>query len=84
MPPYHASFPKGAQAQVASLDVLEKFRREWTRHDPILPEQLACADKIAVVKAIGYYHGGDVLYRLDELPGVWHECCLRNPSLAKV
>lgn len=28
-----------------------------------------------------YYHGGDELYALREIPGTWHERCLR-PSTA--
>ena len=27
---------------------------------------------------VGYYHGGDVLYELEGVPGVWHEVCLRK------
>jgi hypothetical protein len=30
------------------------------------------------VAAIGYYHGGDVLYTLNDIPGIWHEQCLRG------
>lgn len=35
------------------------------------------ADKIAKVKSVGFYHGGDVLYELKGVPGIWHEQCLR-------
>lgn len=28
-------------------------------------------------REIGYYHGGDELYWLKGVPGVWHERCLK-------
>jgi hypothetical protein len=81
MPSYNASFPEGSRAQIAPLPVLEEFMRTWKLHDPLQPEQLECAGRVGVVKAVGYYHGGDVLYCFEELPGTWHECCLvRAPS----
>jgi hypothetical protein len=36
-------------------------------------DQLKCADKIAEVKSVGFYHGGDVLYEIKGVPSVWHE-----------
>ena len=27
---------------------------------------------------VGFYHGGDALYELEGVPGVWHEVCLRK------
>ena len=76
MPPYNASFPQGSRAQIAPLAFLMEFKRTWTLHDPLQPEQLECAGKVGAVKAVGYYHGGDVLYEFESLPGIWHECCL--------
>lgn len=29
-----------------------------------------------MVEKVGFYHGGDPLYKLDGVPGVWHEECL--------
>jgi hypothetical protein len=31
------------------------------------------------VKEVSFYHGGDQLYILENLPGIWHEQCLRPP-----
>jgi hypothetical protein len=76
MPPYSAAFPKGARAQIAALPVLEEFKRTWTFHHPLQPEQLECAGRVGIVKTVGYYHGGDVLYWFEDLPGIWHETCL--------
>ena len=57
---------------------LEQFRRAWTMHNPLSEAQLAFAGKQATVKALGFYHGGDVLYELIDVPGVWHEECLES------
>lgn len=78
MPEYHALFEVGAPVRVQSLDQLSAFRRSWKFHDPLTDEQLAFADHSTTVAAIGYYHGGDVLYTLKDLPGIWHEQCLRR------
>jgi hypothetical protein len=37
---------------------------------------LTHAGAIAEVEKLGYYHGGDELYWLKGVPGVWHEQCL--------
>jgi hypothetical protein len=36
-------------------------------------EQLAYADKTGKIKSVGFYHGGDVLYEIERMPGIWHE-----------
>jgi len=76
MPPYSASFPEGTRTQIAALPTLAEFQRSWKFHHPLQPDQLAYAGKVSVVERVGYYHGGDALYWLEGLPGVWHECCL--------
>ena len=40
--------------------------------------------KLWIVRDVSFYHGGDVLYSLEKIPGTWHEQCLssddtRNP-----
>ena len=80
MPPYDAAFRQGSRAQIAPLPALTEFMRTWTLHHPLQPEQLECAGRVGVVAAVGYYHGGDVLYRFEDLPGIWHECCLVEVS----
>jgi len=44
------------------------------------PYQLNYANHIAEVKSFGFYHGGDVLYELKGVPGIWHEQCLEAAS----
>ena len=75
--PYNIEFPEGTRVRVASRAELERFQREWHLHDPLQPEQLDFADRVSTVSRIGFYHGGDELYWFDDIPGTWHECCLR-------
>jgi hypothetical protein len=74
---YTATFPEGSRVQIADRTFLENFLATWKYHHKLEPDQLGYADRNATVKGIGYYHGGDVLYKLSEIPGTWHEACLR-------
>ena len=74
--PYAAAFPPGTPVRIVSRDVLERFRETWALHHPLTAEQLAFADHQAVVREVGFYHGGDALYALIDVPGTWHEACL--------
>ena len=78
MKPYEAAFPIGSSVRVCDRASLEKFRRDWKYHDPLTVEQIEFADKVAPVAEVGFYHGGDPLYKLGGLPGVWHEECLTS------
>jgi hypothetical protein len=73
---YTALFTVGSTVRIAQRPALEDFRQTWRLHNPLLPEQLECAGSSAIIKSIGFYHGGDVLYVLVGVPGVWHEQCL--------
>jgi hypothetical protein len=44
---------------------------------------LAFAGKVAEVENVGFYHGGDALYILKGIPGIWHERCLRPDDATK-
>jgi len=74
--PYKIEFPKGTRVRIASRPELELFQGEWHLHNPLQPEQLEFADRVCTVARTGIYHGGDELYSLDDIPGIWHECCL--------
>ena len=83
--PYKADFPVGTRVRVGDQAELEQFLREWKYHNPLQAEQLAFADRPAAIVSVGYYHGGDELYQLDGIPGIWHERCLHpmdDPPLA--
>jgi hypothetical protein len=62
--------------RVRSQAVLEEFRRQWKYHHPLSEEQLRMAGTTARVSNVGFYHGGEPLYELEALPGIWHEACL--------
>ena len=69
-------FPEGTKVRIADLTILEDFYQSWKFHDPLTPEQLAYAGQFAVVEKTGIYHGGDVIYKLLNISGVWHQSCL--------
>ncbi|HET8920511.1 MAG TPA: hypothetical protein VFN27_12620 [Xanthobacteraceae bacterium] len=54
--------------------------RAWAHHNKLQPEQLDYADRVALVESVSFYHGGDELYKLQGIPGIWHEQCLRDAS----
>jgi hypothetical protein len=74
---YHEEFPAGSSVRIADQLTLEEFRRTWKYHNKLEDRQLSYHDQIAVVKQVSFYHGGDVLYELEGVSGIWHECCLR-------
>jgi hypothetical protein len=76
--PYEADFPKGTAVRVADLAFLQEFEQTWRLHHPLQAEQLAYAGHDALVAEVSFYHGGDELYRLTGIPGIWHEQCLRE------
>ena len=65
---------------IADHDTLASFLATWHHHHPLTPEQLAWAGRPATVAEVGFYHGGDVLYSLGGVPGIWHEQCLTGTS----
>jgi hypothetical protein len=80
MPAYKERFPEGTLVRVAAKNVLEAFKRDWKYHHPLAEEQIEFAGREDMVKSVGFYHGGDVLYWLEQFPGTWHECCLEEIS----
>jgi diadenosine tetraphosphatase ApaH/serine/threonine PP2A family protein phosphatase len=74
---YKSTYAEGSRVRVADRDFLERFMTEWNYHHKLQLEQLAYANAAAVVEKVGFYHGGDVLYNLKDVPGIWHEQCLR-------
>jgi hypothetical protein len=76
--PYNAEFAEGSQVRIASRTYLEEFQRTWQHHNKLTDQQLNYAETLARVASIGFYHGGDEIYELDDVPGVWHESCLTS------
>jgi len=79
---YNPDFPKGSKVRIASRAFLEDFARPWQCHHPLHQEQLEFGEVEAVVEEVSFYHGGDELYRLSGVPGIWHEPCLRQAGTA--
>lgn len=75
---YNAEFPEGSLVKIASRPLLERFKREWKLHNKLEEAQLDYADARVTVSSVGYYHGGDELYKLEGVPGIWHEACLNS------
>lgn len=73
---YRSLFGVGARVRIKPLPMLQAFRRTWKLHHPLTEDQLAFAGRPAKVATVGFYHGGDVLYTLEGVPGIWHEQCV--------
>ena len=71
--PYREEFPVETRVRVKGSGELQRFRREWKLHNPLTDEQMSFASQAATVKAVAFYHGGDELYTLVDIPGLWHE-----------
>jgi hypothetical protein len=74
---YQPTFPEGAMVRIADRAFVENFLATWKYHHRLQAEQLAYANREPAVEKIGYDHGGDQLYNLVGIPGIWHERCLR-------
>jgi hypothetical protein len=75
---HNAGFPAGTLVQVVSRPQLEEFMRTWRFHHPLTEDQLAYAGLLGTIADVGFYHGGDELYHLEGISGIWHEACLKE------
>lgn len=73
-----AKFRSGFIVRTLPRAELEAFAKSWKYHNPLQPEQLPFAGATAKVLRSFMYHGGDVLYELEGVPGIWHEQCLKR------
>jgi hypothetical protein len=71
-----AEFEVGSEVRVADRAFLESVFEAGQYHNELEPEQLAYAGRVATVKAVDFVPGGDEIYTLEGIPGVWHEECL--------
>lgn len=71
-------FPKGSRVRVADRQALEEFMATWKYHHKLRPEQLEFAGTVTTVIAVGWYHGGDPVYELEGVSGLWLDQCLRH------
>ena len=78
--PYKAAFPVGSSVRIVPRVRLELHYREWKYHHKLQPAQLEFGGSTATVKEVSFYHGGDQLYVLNNVPGIWHEDLLEPAS----
>jgi hypothetical protein len=71
-----AEFATGSEVRIADRAFLEQFLEAGQYHNELEPEQLEFAGRTAHVKSVEFFHGGDEIYTLEGIPGVWHEECL--------
>jgi hypothetical protein len=72
----NAEFEIGTEVRIADRAFLEEFLEAGQYHNELEPEQLEYAGRQAKVKEVSFFHGGDEIYTLEGIPGVWHEECL--------
>jgi hypothetical protein len=78
-PGYAERYPVGSPVRIAPLEELEEFMKTWKFHHAIVEEQLKYAGMLTIVRTVGYYHGGDVIYTLEGTRELgWLEPCLRD------
>lgn len=80
MPDCQEQFPQGSIVRVKNRGALESFKNDWYYHHPLTDVQLGCAGKGGRVAFVSFYHGGDVLYCIEGMPGIWHEQCLESAT----
>lgn len=78
MTPYKEKYPAGSKVKIAARPKLDIFYSDWRYHNKLTRDQLDYAGRPAEVHAVSFYHGGDVLYQLKDVPGIWHEQCLED------
>jgi hypothetical protein len=76
--PYSPRFAKGVKVRIASDDALNELLKTWRFHHRLQNDQLTYHDAEAFVEEVYSYHGGDILYVLRDIPGIWHEVCLNE------
>jgi hypothetical protein len=76
---YVAEYPAGMLVRVRNRASLEAFASEWRFHHPLQSLQFESAGRMTQVKSVAFYHGGDELYELEDLPGLWREANLESP-----
>jgi hypothetical protein len=74
---YVPEYEKGTLVQIVDRSTLSDFISNWRFHNKLAPSQLKYAGRVSEVESVGFYHGGDELYKLKDIPGIWHEANLK-------
>ncbi len=78
MPMFRELYPVGSRVRIIERQDLRAFAKGWQYDHKPQRSQMKFAGREATVKAVTY-HLAEVLYELDDVPGVWWEECLRKP-----
>lgn len=78
--PYQSDLQVGERVRTLPETQLAVFRDNWSYHHPLSDEQMRFAGDGYTISEVSFYHGGDPLYSLDGVPGVWHRACLTRPG----
>ena len=73
-----AEFEVGSNVRIADRPFLESFLEAGQYHNELEPEQVEYAGRTAKVQEVNFFTGGDEIYTLEGIPGVWHEECLKQ------
>jgi len=73
-----AEFAVGSEVRIADRAFLEDFLEAGQYHNELEPEQVEYAGRTAKVQEVNFFTGGDEIYTLEGIPGVWHEECLKQ------
>jgi hypothetical protein len=65
-------FQAGDRVRIKSLEILQEFTLHPV-YQPLQESQFKYADKLAVIAESSMYHGGNILYQLKGVPGIWHQ-----------
>jgi len=66
-----SKIPTGGQSTHCRSRLAGRVPGDMEDHHKLRPEQREHADKIVTVASIGWYHGGDPVYTLEGVPGLW-------------
>ncbi len=72
-------YQPGDTVRIADTEALEAFARSWKLHHPLDATQIPFGGQTAKVAKSFMYHGGDILYELEGVPGIWHQQLLSLP-----
>jgi len=73
-----AKFPVGSVVRIKPAAVLESLRGNGTLRFPPVENQVAHGGESYAVRRITFSVRGDVLYELENAPGMWHEQLLEK------
>ena len=70
---HRAAFSIGASVRIKERTELERFARDWTSTNSLTPHQFCDAGVAGVVDSVAFDDGGNPLYTLERIGGIWHE-----------